>query len=199
MGGVLVVDRYNGYNKAPVAIQYCQAHLLREVKDLSKEFSDNQEVQVFVEETSDLLSQAMKLRALAITDAEYLIKAKELQNKIEGAMNASAQHLGIQRIQNIYRKHKDRMYHWARDRGVPADNNFAERELRPLVIARKVSFGSQSEEGAITRETLMSILRTMKLRGQKVKVCLKRALDELSANPQTNPFSLLFPSSPTEN
>lgn len=32
--GILVVDRYGGYNKMPVEIQYCYAHLLRDVKDL---------------------------------------------------------------------------------------------------------------------------------------------------------------------
>jgi len=45
---------------------------------------------------------------------------------------------------------------------VPADNNRAERELRPLVIARKVSFGSQSDAGAQTREILMTVLHTLK-------------------------------------
>ena len=36
------------------------------------------------------------------------------------------------------------------DRRVPCENNRAERELRPTVIARKVLHGSQSEEGAKT-------------------------------------------------
>jgi len=42
---------------------------------------------------------------------------------------------------------------------IPAENNRAERALRPLVIARKVSFGSQSEAGAGTREILMTVLQ----------------------------------------
>ena len=41
--GVLVVDRYNGYNKMPCSIQYCYAHLLREVKDLEKNFPEYKE------------------------------------------------------------------------------------------------------------------------------------------------------------
>ncbi|NLE42447.1 MAG: transposase, partial [Lentisphaerae bacterium] len=41
---------------------------------------------------------------------------------------------------------------------IPAENNLAERELRSLVIARKISFGSQSKTGLETRETLMSVL-----------------------------------------
>lgn len=42
--GVLVVDRYAGYNRVPCEIQYCYAHLLREMKDLEAEFETNQEV-----------------------------------------------------------------------------------------------------------------------------------------------------------
>ena len=38
--GVLVVDRYHGYNRAPCALQYCYAHLLRDVQDLEKEFPE---------------------------------------------------------------------------------------------------------------------------------------------------------------
>ena len=42
--GVLVVDRYAGYNRVPTEIQYCYAHLLREMKDLEQEFESNEEV-----------------------------------------------------------------------------------------------------------------------------------------------------------
>ncbi len=42
--GDLVVDRYQAYNRAPCQIQYCYAHLLRDVKDLQKEFPDDPEV-----------------------------------------------------------------------------------------------------------------------------------------------------------
>jgi transposase len=83
-------------------------------------------------------------------------------------------HLGIHRIQEIFRAHADRLYHWADDRRVPAENNLAERDLRPTVIARKVSFGSQSDAGAHTRGILMSVLHTLKTRQMDVVAHLKR-------------------------
>ncbi|HEX3720826.1 MAG TPA: transposase, partial [Verrucomicrobiae bacterium] len=43
-----MVDRYNGYNRAPCRLQYCHAHLLREVQDLGKEFPEVSEVLRFV-------------------------------------------------------------------------------------------------------------------------------------------------------
>jgi hypothetical protein len=46
------------------------------------------------------------------------------------------------------------------------DNNRAEREIRPAVIARKNSFHNTSNQGAWTQAVLMTIYRTLKLRGQ---------------------------------
>jgi transposase len=60
--GVLVVDRYAGYNQAPCAIQYCYAHLLRDVQGLEKEFPKCDEVKAFVGTLAPLLSLAMGLR-----------------------------------------------------------------------------------------------------------------------------------------
>jgi len=38
--GVLVVDRYAAYNAAPCKLQYCYAHLLRDLQDIEKNFPD---------------------------------------------------------------------------------------------------------------------------------------------------------------
>ena len=48
--------------------------------------------------------------------------------------------------------------------GVPADNNLAERSLRPLVIMRKISGGTRSDEGSKTRLTLASLFGTWQAR-----------------------------------
>lgn len=194
--GVLVVDRYAGYNKAPCAIQYCYAHLLREVEDLGKEFPDSGEVQGFVHTLIPLLSLAMGLRSQPLSRAKFKAKATEVKSQIVAAVESPAQHLGIRRIQDIFRENHARMYHWANDRRIPADNNLAERDLRPTVIARKVSFGSQSDAGAHTRGVLMTVLGSLKKRGVEVATHLKHVLDELAKNIHQDPFSLLFPIDP---
>ena len=48
---------------------------------------------------------------------------------------------------------------------MPPDNNHAERMIRPAVIIRKNSPCNRSERGAATQAALMSIYRTLKLRG----------------------------------
>jgi transposase len=194
--GTLVVDRYNGYNRMPCDIQYCYSHLLREVQDLEKEFPDQAEITAFVSTVAPLVALAMGLRGQSISDVQFLEKASELRAQIKAAMEAPAQHLGIVRIQDIFTEHEGRLYHWSENREVPADNNLAERDLRPTVIARKVSFGSQSDAGAHTRSILMTVVHTLRKRGEDVAARLTYALDELAKDMSKDPFSLLFPAHP---
>lgn len=194
--GTLVVDRYNGYNKMPCNIQYCYSHLLREVQDIEKEFPDQIEAIAFVSSVAPLLALAMGLRRQPISDDQFSQQATEVERQIKVLMGSSARHMAIRRIQDIFTENEARLYHWARDRNVPAENNLAERDLRPTVIARKVSFGSQSDGGAYTRGVLMTVVHTLKKRDADVAVHLKNTLDQLAKNRGSNPFDLLFPHPP---
>jgi transposase len=193
--GVLVVDRYQGYNQTPCAIQYCYAHLLREVQDLAKEFTDVTEVLRFVASLAPLLAEAIKLRAQALKPPAFRQRALDLKLDIKSSIYAPAQHPGIQRIQNIFRENASRLYHWSKSPTIPAENNRAERELRGLVIARKISFGSQSEQGARTREILMSVLHTLRKRTEDVFGTFKSCLDALAHDEKRDAYNLLFDSS----
>ncbi len=188
--GVLVVDRYHGYNRAPCPLQYCYAHLLRDVQDLEKEFPEQAEIQTFVGDFAPLLARAMQLRGLKLTAQQFRQQAAQTQQEIMTLAHAPAQHPGIQKIQNIFREQTQRLFHWAQSPKIPAENNRAERELRPLVIARKVSFGSQSETGARTRETLMTVLHTLRKRRPEVTAAFEEALNRL-ANPKLGPYKAL--------
>jgi len=192
LDGVLVVDRYNGYHRVKCRIQYCYAHLMRDVEDLRDEFADQAEVQSFATTVIPLLADAMHLHSKPLSDKQYYRAAGKLKRQIEREMKAEAQHPGVRTIQDLFVEKAERMYQWASDRRVPADNNRAERELRPTVIARKVSFGSQSEGGAKTRETLMSVMQTLKKRVKDPIQKFKRTLDELVFNAKLDVVSALF-------
>jgi transposase len=191
--GVLVVDRYSAYNKAPCLLQYCYAHLHREVTDLEKKFPEAPEVRAFVKALAPRLAQAMKLRSRTLTPRQFRHKAARLQRSIQGVIYRPARHPAVWNIQDLFRTHKDRLYHWTKDPNIPADNHRAERELRPLVIARKISFGSQSDAGAQTRETLMTILHTLKKRVPDMPQAFTEALDTLAQDPSRDPYAVLFP------
>jgi transposase len=192
--GTLVTDRYVAYDKAPCAQQYCYSHLHRTLIDLGKEFPDNPEVRAFVDAAAPLLAAAMALRGQPTRDPEYYRQAARLAKQIRKIMNADAQHLGIRAYQNIFHENKKRLYRWVKDRRIPADNNLAERDLRPTVIARKTSFGSQSEAGAKTRGILMTVLLSLKKQAPPdYPLRFKSALDHLAKYPSADPYDLLLP------
>jgi len=149
-----------------------------------------------VSTVAPLLALAMGLRGQPISDAQFLLKAFEVKAQIKAAMEAPGQHMGIRRIQDIFTEHEGRLYHWADNREVPAENNLAERDLRPTVIARKVSFGSQSDAGAHTRSVLMTVAHTLRKRGEDVANRLKYILDELAKDMSKDPFPLFFQKPP---
>jgi hypothetical protein len=138
------------------------------------------------------LANAIYLRTSDITKRRFKQQAAKIKDAIIEIISRQARHPAIQNIQDIFRQKADRLYHWADDRNVPADNNLAERELHPLVIARKISFGSQSEKGARTREILMTVLHTLKKRTLDAMTAFKSALDKLAEQPNANPAKLPF-------
>jgi hypothetical protein len=190
--GTLVVDRYNAYNKAPCQMQYCYCHLSRDVEDLVKDFPDNREVAAFTESLVPQLAVAMALRKTSLSKRQFKRQAGQTADLIKTIVNSPASHPGIQHIQDVFRENSKRMYRWALDPRIPAENNLAERELRPLVIARKISFGSQSDAGALTRETLMSVLLTLKKRNKDPVKSLTAALDALAVHPTADVYRLIF-------
>jgi transposase len=107
------------------------------------------------------LSQAMHIGSGDMADREYYRKAGKLNDEIMKVCRSPARHLTIRTYQDIFITHEDRLFHWVEDRRVPAHNNRAERELRPAVIARRVSFGSSSDAGTETRSIPMSLLQTL--------------------------------------
>jgi len=193
LSGVLVVDRYQGYNKAPSDIQYCFEHLRRPTEDLIKEFPKSEEIKNFVDKAAPLLSKAMGLRSQKISDEQYYKKAAKLKANIIDTMNKPAKHAGIIYIQSIFLENSSRLYHWVDNRDIPAENNYSERGFRRLIISRKISFGSQSEKGAKTREILMTVLHSLRKQyPDNFRNHFKKSLNQLAINPKLDPYKLLF-------
>ncbi len=62
-------------------------------------------------------------------------------------------------------RHQDELFIFVREASVPANNHLAERSLRPLVVSRKISGGTRSQQGSQTRMTLTSLFQTWQARG----------------------------------
>ena len=87
--------------------------------------------------------------------------------------------LGIGKTSGLCRgllKREQAMWNWAKVPGLEPTNNLAERMLRPAVMWRNKSFGSDSLGGCVFVERMLSIIQTIKLRKQNLLDYLARAL-----------------------
>lgn len=73
---------------------------------------------------------------------------------------------------------------------VPMDNNLAEREIRPAVIARKLSYGSQNECGAKLMSCLYSVAETLRVNGINARRWFVDYLDACAENGGAAPKDL---------
>ena len=69
------------------------------------------------------------------------------------------------RLTKRLRKYAEYLFTFLDYDHVSFENNFAERQIRPAVILRKNSQSNRSDQGAATQAVLMSLYRTLKLRG----------------------------------
>ena len=73
-----------------------------------------------------------------------------------------------------------------------ADNNPAERSLRPPVVSRKISGGTRSGQGSETKSILASLFGTWRLRGQNSYHALHPSLSNQKPRPSLNCYRQAF-------
>ena len=192
--GVLVTDRYSGYLVlANVKRQLCFEHLKRDLLKIERKNPNSEECKRFVAAVLPLLKEAMRLRRTEKERDRYLTRAREIKDEIMARMKKGRCKV-VRKYQQIFLNREAELFRWVQDPAVPADNNAAERAVRPLAVARKVSHGSQGEGGLKTREVLGSVMLTLRLRhGNDAWKVLTKALDKLAADPETNLVQELFP------
>lgn len=134
----------------------------------------------------------MQLRNRGLKEAEYRKEAEKIKNKIFEISDRQAEHPAIRKWQDFFVEKAERLYQWTENPTIPADNNYAEREIRKVVIARKMSYGSQSKAGAKTREIWTSILQTLKKREENPRDKLITTLNKISQNKDLDITNELF-------
>ena len=109
LAGYLVVDRYQGYSRVPCKVQYCYAHLVRDMKDLAVEFAEEKEVEAYAEQMIELLARAMRLQSSKPAAQDYYREAKRIKKEILEACHRESHHLAIKRWQDFFVEEEERL------------------------------------------------------------------------------------------
>jgi len=106
-------------------------------------------------------------QAPALTEAQRQAFYARLVERIQvlGRQYALGKGHVCQALAKRMLRHQDERFQFVRVEAVPADNNAAERSIRPVVVMRKISGGTQSPEGSKTRLGLASLFETWQARG----------------------------------
>ena len=176
--GVTVHDGYTAYDKPCAdASQQCYAHVKRRFERLLKREPENRECRTFVPMMCGLLAEAMSLRTKGLSPEDFAREAKRIRQKIEAMMDSPAKDPALQDIQTWMRGRRGELFRWTESPDIPAENNHAERGVRGLVVARKTSFGGQSEDALWVRGVMQSVMESLTLLYDDPVAVLAEALD----------------------
>jgi len=164
--GTPVSGFFSSYNVFFGGRQACLAHLLRELEKVGKT-NFREEWKEFDRILKRLLKDAIRLSRRPDREApDYGHKVRLIHNRLDELIGANHGDADCKRHVKRLVKHRYSLFTFLDDARVPFDNNRAEREIRPAVIARKNSFHNTGNQAAWTQAVLMTIYRTVKLRGQ---------------------------------
>ena len=163
--GVLVSDFYAAYHHYDGPKQRCWAHLLRDIHDQRVLYPDDRRLGRWAKTVNLLYRQAKAFTHPSARQrrAAQLALERRLLVRCRPYLDdpTATQARLCRRMEN----HIKELFVFVAEPDVPADNNAAERSLRPLVTSRKISGGTRSQRGTETKMTLASIFGTWRAQG----------------------------------
>ena len=188
--GVLITDFWSAYNAFATQRQCCLVHLLRELEKVD-EHNTSGEWRAFAKMLRRLLRDGIRLRKRAdFSSRKYASRIVRLDRRLWALAEATYADADAGRLANRLRKHIDELFTFLDYPEVTFDNNLAERMIRPAVILRKISQSNRSEKGAAVQAVLMSVYRTLKLRGHDPLATIVSALRRYLADGHLPPLPI---------
>ena len=165
--GVLVTDFWAAYNVVVCAArQACLVHLFRELQKVD-DLDGSETWAAFRKKLKRLLGDAIRLGAQrpTLSPESFASRRALLDTRRDELLEAPWANAHAKRLLKRLRRYRHALFTFLDHPDVPSDNNHAEREIRPAVVIRKNSLGNRSDNGATVQAILMSVYRTLKLRG----------------------------------
>jgi transposase len=173
--GVLVSDCLASYDDATAVQHKCYGHHHKAIGDAIAQHPRGGEG--FLRNVRALLlaAQALKAQKATLPDGEFARMRRALERSADPLLASATVEPLEQRIANRLRKQRDHLFTFLDHDAVDATNNRAERQLRPAVIARKLSCGNRTPHGARTWEVLTSLAATCTQTGESFRHIIANA------------------------
>jgi hypothetical protein len=164
--GVLVSDCLSIYDDISPLQQKCYSHHLKAVSEACQTHPENGEG--YLLEVQALLRTAIWLKAVqAQAEPERFERCLgNLRLRAHVLLDSPKAQPQEEKVRRRLWKQRDHLFTFLERAEVPATNNLAERQLRPAVIARKISCGNKTLKGAQAWQVLASTAATCRQEGR---------------------------------
>jgi transposase len=179
--GVIGCDYFPAYRKymrlLGVEIQFCMAHLIRDVKFLTT--LPNAETKAYGERLRLALKQMFEVihRREGMSTAEFDRELRAARDRVlcAGLEDVpSTNH--AQNMANRFRKHGEAYFTFVTTPGIEPTNNLAEQAIRFVVIDRLITQGTRSETGRKWSERIWTVIATCAQQGLSLLAFLQLAV-----------------------
>ena len=191
--GQIVSDRWSAYNWFDkFRRQLCWAHLKRDFQAISERQGASQILgEALLKHTKQLFDLWYQVRDGTLSRSDFIEKTKRIRDEVPRLLR-KGQACDHEKTAGTCRhilRYEPALWTFIHVSGVEPTNNFAERQVRPAVLWRKGSFGTQSQTGSRFVQSLMTVVATLKLQSRNPFDYLVAAID--AANKGTPAPSLL--------
>jgi len=179
--GIVVCDFYGGYNVLENT-QRCLGHFLKDIKKQCEIYRGSKALHKFKDDVKAFIRDGLEVQKMSETEQKE--KAiKKLGNKLDVLSKAKLPRGEPENLAKRIHKFKDQMMLFIKHPDVEYHNNRAERHLRPMVISRKNSFGSDTATGAERICILQSVVETCKVNNIRPYEFIRKII---KANPKVH-------------
>ncbi len=164
--GVLVSDCLGIYDELNPLQHKCYSHHLKAVSEACQ--SHPQGGEGYLLQVQALLRTAIWLKALqaGAQPDRFEVCLRTLRLHAAALLDSPRAQVQEEKVRMRLWKQRDHLFTFLERADVPATNNLAERQLRPAVIARKISCGNKTLKGAQAWQVLASIAATCRQDGR---------------------------------
>ena len=161
-----MTDRYSAYNWYPVRWrQVCWAHLLRDFEAMRGRGGRSVEIgDALLAQAHQMFAWWHRVREGTLQRSTFRSYMSPLRREVERLLEAGSR-CGVPKTAGTCRdilKRREALWTFVQIEGVEPTNNTAERSIRPGVLWRKGSFGTQSAAGSRFVESMMTVVATLR-------------------------------------
>jgi len=185
--GIVISDRYRGYEWVDGAQrQLCWAHIKRDITAMCERAGVSQEIgaalrrrqqklfRLWHQVRDGTLSRTAFQAQVAILRRGFVAELKKAVDLLASPQETSPLAKTLRTCRELL-KWESSLWTFVFEPDIEPTNNAAEQALRPAVIWRRLSFGSQSEAGSQFVARMLTVITTLKVQDRDVLEFLTQA------------------------